>query len=399
MKYYLSYFEDDSGVALITGLVILVLLTAIGTYAIHMTEIEEMLSANLKASKQAFYLADAGVEWGKQQIGASLALPPVPASSTQALSPGTYTVTFPNFFPQVPAMEYTLTARVVGNVGNASKTLQAVITKIYDLSDGAIAIRGNEADTSFTGSGFLVDGRDYNHIDGTLTSLAPQLGISVPSTSLELLVETDLVAKQDRVKGLGGTATVASVGVSLSHSSSYITNLADTLCDAAPSANRFNTSPGSLITEGKYTLNGNNTWGTRASPQIYCVDGVGTPGNMSVDIYGTFSGAGVLVVRNSDLVAHGNFQFEGLIIVTGNKVGFGMVGAGAQDVYGSVMINETNWDPVTWNELVLMGNASVKRSQSALAMARQLVPAATLVSVIPGLPSSTQRISWVEVNN
>jgi hypothetical protein len=214
-----------------------------------------------------------------------------------------------------------------------------------------------------------------------------------------LLVEADLVAKQDRVQGLGGTATVASVGVSSSHSSSYITTLANALCNAAPSANRFNTSPGSLITEGNYTLNGNNTWGTRASPQIYCVDGIGTPGNMSVDIYGNFSGAGVLVVRNSDLVARGNFQFEGLIIVTGTKVGFGMIGGGAQDVYGSVMINETDWDPVTWNELVLTGNASVKRSQSALAMARGLVPAATLSSVIPGLPSSTQRISWVEVNN
>jgi hypothetical protein len=37
----------------------MVLLTAIGTYAISMTEIDQTLSGNLKASKQAFYIADA----------------------------------------------------------------------------------------------------------------------------------------------------------------------------------------------------------------------------------------------------------------------------------------------------------------------------------------------------
>ena len=62
MRYYRAYIKNESGVALITGLVILVLLTAIGTYAINMTQIDQTLSANLKASKQAFYLAEGGIE-------------------------------------------------------------------------------------------------------------------------------------------------------------------------------------------------------------------------------------------------------------------------------------------------------------------------------------------------
>ena len=65
MKYYLSHLANESGVALVTGLVIMVLLTAIGTYAIHLTEIDNTLSGNLKASKQAFYLAEAGLQHAK----------------------------------------------------------------------------------------------------------------------------------------------------------------------------------------------------------------------------------------------------------------------------------------------------------------------------------------------
>ena len=85
MTLELSYLKNESGVALVTGLVIMVLLTAIGTYAINMTEIDQTLSANLKASKQAFYLAEAGIERGRQPILASTAIPPAPASFTENL--------------------------------------------------------------------------------------------------------------------------------------------------------------------------------------------------------------------------------------------------------------------------------------------------------------------------
>jgi hypothetical protein len=392
MRHYLLYVENNSGVALITGLVIMVLLTAIGTYAINMTEIEETLAANLKASKQAFYAADAGIEWGRQQISASLALPPVPATATQSLNAGNYTVTFPNFFPPFPAYDYTVTVRAVGNVGNASKTLQALVTKTFDLSDAAIAMRGNEADSKFTGSAFLVDGRDYDHLTGTLTNTAPQLGISVPSPSLEAVVEGALQANQkDRVKGVDGTATNPSVGVSASLSSSTITAIANALCPALAQLYRR------IFDEIK--ISGNEAYGSNTSPQITCFDGLGTPGAMGVDLSGNISGSGILIVKNADLVASGNFSYNGLIIVTGNKVGFGMIGNGKKDVYGSVLINETNWDGSSYKELVLTGNSSVMRSQSALAMARQLIPAAALAGVIPGLPSSTQRVSWMEVKN
>jgi len=154
MAHLVDYAKDESGIALLNGLIIMALLTALGTYAINMTQIERSLSANLKASKQAFYVAEAGVEGGRRQIAISTAIPPQPADATQSLNlggdySGDYSVKFFNPMPAGPAWQYTIPIEVNGKIGTASKTLQALIAKTYDLSDGAIAMRGNEAHSYF----------------------------------------------------------------------------------------------------------------------------------------------------------------------------------------------------------------------------------------------------------
>jgi hypothetical protein len=105
-----------------------------------------------------------------------------------------------------------------------------------------------------------------------------------------------------------------------------------------------------------------------------------------------------LVVRDADLVINGAFHFEGLILVTGDKVGFGLLGGGNKHVYGSVLINETDHDGPSYREDVFQGASHVRYSRSALALARQLMPAAALSSSITTLPASVQQRSWREVN-
>jgi Tfp pilus assembly protein PilX len=394
MRKSFVYLQNDSGVALVAGLVILVLLTAIGTYAINMAQTETTLSANLKASKQAFYLADAGLEWGRSQIAASTVLPPLPASATRSLGNGSYTVTFPNVFPAIPAFEYTVTVRSVSSVGTASKTLQALVTKIFEFTDASITLRGNEADSSFTGNSFSVDGRDYDHVTGALTGGPTQYGITVPTAALQATVNSALSAQQqDNIIGTAVPGLTASIGVSPFVPSTSVTSLANALCAAAPLANQFTTP-----LNGSYSPPAGATWGTRASPQVHCVTGVGTPGNMSVDINGNFSGVGVLVVKDSDLVINGAFHFEGLIIVTGAKVGFGLMGGGNKDLYGSVLINETSYDGPSYREEVLQGASNLRYSSSALNIARQLMPAAALSSIITTFPTTVRQRSWQEVN-
>jgi len=395
MRRLLEYGKNESGIALLNGLVIMVLLTALGTYAINMTQIEQSLSANLKASKQAFYIAEAGVEWGRRQIATITTIPPQPADATQSLNLGSYSVTFLQPMPPGPAWQYTVPIQATGNIGTASKTLQALVTKTYDLSDGAIAMRGNEADSYFaSGNALLIDGRDYDHLTDNLTSAPEQLGISVPTTALESVVEGELTLQQrDRIKGLGGTSANPSVAVSQSLSSSTITSLANALCPSTLPT-RY-----TLTTGQSLSYAGTTTFGNRTTPEVYCFDGLGTPGTMELELKGNVSGAGVLIVRNADLLAKGNFKYEGLIIVTGNKVGFGMKGGGQQDVYGSVMVNETDFDGATRNELYVIGNASVKRSQSALAMAKTLISTSTMSSIMGGLSSSALQVSWSEVSD
>jgi hypothetical protein len=395
MKHYLGYLQNESGVALVTGLVIMVLLTAMGTYAIHMTEIDETLAGNLKASKQAFYLADAGLEWGRQQVLVSTALPPVPANSTQSLGGGSYAVTFGVVSP-APAFSYTVTIQSVGTVGNASKTLQAFVTKTFDLTDGAITIRGNEADSSFTGNAFSIDGRDYDHVAGALSGETVQYGVSVPNAARQANVNNALSAQQqDNIIGKAVPGLTASIGVSSWLPPSSVDSLGDALCSAAPAANK----PPDIPTNGSYSPPANANWGTRASPQVYCVTGVGDAGTMSMDVNGNFSGVGVLVVRDADLVINGAFHFEGLIIVTGAKVGFGLLGGGNKDIYGSVIINEMDRDGPSYREEVLQGASNVRYSSSALNIARQLMPGPALSSIISTLPATVQQLSWSEVNN
>ena len=119
---------------------------------------------------------------------------------------------------------------------------------------------------------------------------------------------------------------------------------------------------------------------------------------MEVDISGNFSGVGVLMVRTADVVIQGDFYFEGLIIITGDKVGFGLLGGGNQGVYGSIIVNETNRDGAAYREDILTGSAYIRYSRSALNYARQLIPAGTLASITATLPSTVQQLSWQEVN-
>jgi hypothetical protein len=71
---------------------------------------------------------------------------------------------------------------------------------------------------------------------------------------------------------------------------------------------------------------------------------------------------------------------------------------GGGKVYGSVIINETSTDGSSYRELWLKGNSEVKRSLSALALAKNLIPSLTMSSIVGGLSSIVEQVSWSEVN-
>ena len=77
----------------------------------------------------------------------------------------------------------------------------------------------------------------------------------------------------------------------------------------------------------------------------------------------------------------------------------GLLGSGDKEVYGTVLINETNQDGAAYRKDVVQGTSAIHFSRSALAIARQLVPAATVSSLMSTLPTSVRQTSWREVSS
>jgi hypothetical protein len=146
VTHYLWHVKNESGIALTVGLVIMVLLTAIGTYAINMTDIDQTLSGNLKASKQVFYLADAGTQHAKTFLNQNkdnwtiygYATPQTLIPTTEMANFGQYTVTIQNAGGGGRRIRATGT-----NANNASAVIETLM-RLGPFSPGnAITVNGD----------------------------------------------------------------------------------------------------------------------------------------------------------------------------------------------------------------------------------------------------------------
>ena len=378
---------DQRGIVLGTSLLILALLIVAAIGAIVSVQSDFRISGNLKTSTQAFYLAEAGIEWAKQRIQDHAANPPNPAAGAQFLAPGSFAVSFLSPI-QKSVLVGLIRVRSTGIVERSSAVIDASITKTYELSPGAISLNGQEAHSSFVGDSFLVDGRDYDPVTGAILAGAKaQPAISVPDPALEQQVKGALAAEQqDNIAGKGGV--FPSVGRNEFLSSDGIAKLVEALCGAT----------GAIVekmpVERILPVSGKTTWGTRASPELRCIHGLSGEGDR-VDIQGNLSGVGVLIVKDANLVVSGSLLWEGLILVSGDYVGFQAGGSDKKEIFGAVIVNErgTDWGDGT-EELKLQGDVSVRYSSSALTKAAELFPQPALENIYGALPSTLTQNYW-----
>jgi Tfp pilus assembly protein PilX len=380
---------DKRGMVLFSSLLLISLLMAVGMGTWIAIQNDYRITNNLRQGTAVFYLAEAGIEWAKQQIHQAAIHPPRPADHAQSFSSGVFSIAFLSSVPVTP-----LTAKIVirstGASGISSQTVQAQITKAYDLADGAIALRGAETSVSLSGNSFLVSGFDFDPISGApVAGAKPRSAISTSSATLRAQIDAALPAlKPGNV--IGGENNTA-VSQSDLIASPTITQLGDDLCRAPHAVTTAIPVGGTLSVSAE-------TWGSRSAPQLHCIEGLpGTDGSVTID--GKFNGVGILVVRNAEIVANGAFRWEGLIIVTGTGVGFRVVGEENKEVYGAVMINETGSVAATTPTiLTLQGAIKVFYSRSALDRVVSLVPSATLENVYASLPSTITQDYWRSVN-
>jgi hypothetical protein len=381
-----NYLVAEQGMILATVLLLLALLMAVGIGAVTSVQNDLRMSANVRTGTLSAYLADAGIEWGKQHIAAAITMPPVLQSAVRSLPTGSYSVSFLSSIGSHP-LSARVALRSVGTAGNATQSVDARVVKTYDLADAAVVLRGNARSINFTGSLFSIAGVDHDLISGMpIANSRARAAITVGSAGVLNQVDGALDTVQRRnIAGDDGNG--GAIAVSQSLPATDIARIANDLCSAPNAIVLEVPSLGSLPITGE-------VWGTRATPQLRCVNGL--PGSDdSVIFAGNTDGAGILVIRDAELVLSGSFRWEGWVIVSGSDVGFRASGTDNKQILGAVVVaesgNATGSGPPMFN---IQGSLSLRFSRQAFYLVAPLVPATTLTASYPALPFLLKQEYW-----
>ncbi|MGH7827547.1 MAG: pilus assembly PilX family protein [Candidatus Binatia bacterium] len=376
---------NQRGMVLFISLTIMSLLMAVGLGVFVSTQNDSRVTANLRRATETFYVAEAGVAWAKQQLTLATNNPPIPADGSQNFSTGSFSVSFLSSNRVSPVLARVV-VRSVGVSGTSSQVIQTGMTKTYDLADGAISLKGNSG-VSFGGNSFAISGLDHDPADGQIMPGAtPRPGISV-SAEPALTEVWNRLSSEQRANIAGNNATGIAVSLSDFLPGSAVATLGEQMCNDANAVKQPVPADGILSLVGP-------TWGTRLNPQIHCVDGLSGVGD-SVTLSGSSNGAGILVVRNADLIVNGSLHWEGLIVVTGDNVGLRLAGTEMKEIYGSVIVNENNPTPESGRLMLdLQGTLRVLYSRAALARSAELIPVSFLDGLYSFLPTVITQDYW-----
>ncbi|HXG51462.1 MAG TPA: pilus assembly PilX N-terminal domain-containing protein [candidate division Zixibacteria bacterium] len=374
----------DHGMVLFSSLVILALLMALGIGIYFAVQNNHRISANLRLGSVAFYLAESGIEWSKDRIRSIPAHPPDPVEGTENLASGKFSVYTVSTTEISPLTGGSL-VRSTGSFGVSSQTVEALITKTYDLSDAAIALRGGAGGVALNGDSFFVSAMDH---DPATRQVVPgekaRSPISVADEAARLRIDQGLTDLQ-RANLVGQNAGPVGAGDHLPGGD--MARLANDVC-SVPSAIIVTIPDDGLL------FVGNEAWGNPSAPQIRCITGLPSAGD-AVAVTGAVTGAGILVVRDADLALNGPFHWEGLIVLSGSNGRFRTSGDPVKEIFGAVLINETTaYSEASPPSLELQGAVRVFFSRAALATAARLTPLSTLSALRPGLPSEITQKYW-----
>ncbi len=376
---------------LLTVLLLLSLLMAAGMGAAMSVRNNFRMTASLRGGMAAASLADAGLEWGKQKIALATTMPPILAGARHDMQSGAYTLSVVSS-TQITPLSSRVVLRSLGMVNNASQSVQAMISKTYDLADGALALRGKARSINFFGSSFVVSGFDHDIASGAaLTAKRPRMGLSVETPDLLIQVHEALDDSQ-KAKISGDDGAGAAMATSDRLGTQDVARIASELC-AAPNA-----AVSTLPAAGNLVIS-NHAWGSGAAPELHCVNGL--PGSGDFVKFGPNSGgAGILVVRDAEMVLSGDFRWQGLVIVSGDDVGLRVENAADKDILGAVIIQESGNATGSGPALLdLQGSLEVRFSREALnLLAAPLLPAATLSSSYGALPFALNQEYWRSIS-
>lgn len=398
---------NEDGIALPLSLFVLVALMLMVLTFLSVGAMEPQAASNLTDASRARYAAEAGLEWAFDQLASAPAAGPtswngllatnngqmaisMPLAGLPATS-GTYSVTIRNDTqatdPQITgklvdpggAMNDTNGVIIVNSMGTyngVTRQIQQVVTRLNLQIPGSVNLYGFGTNTIFNGNSFTITGNDTNP-DGTAGSCAPAWGITGADVFTEQVVQASLSPQQkDNVTGKPQAAGPGVGDNTIAPDSSLAPDKIAKFANAVkPYANlSLESSGGSLSYKSvgdtcAANWNDTNCWGTPSNPKIVYVSGSLDPKSWySLTVSGTSTGAGVLIVENGDMSITGNFNWQGLILITGQYAGLRYGGGGNQAIYGGVVVNETALKNLEV-EFDASGNAKVFYSCQALTAA------------------------------
>jgi hypothetical protein len=327
----------------------LVLITAMGITATNRTIVEGWLSANYRSSKQAFYVAEAGLEFTRNALRA------VPDWTVNTAVPrdgtinvggreATYTISLRNATPN--SIIITSTGRIAG----ATSVVEALVERHTISAPAAVYLGGPNIEAKFKGSAFSIDGRDIN-LDNTPGPAPSVWGIAIdPNAGFNVTLKPK---QRNRITGSPGTIE-APASISWVSQPLNLVALAEQYTKIA-----------TMTINGNHELMGGNSWGNSNNPEVVRVNG-------DLRMTGNSSGAGVLIVRGS-LDMQGTSRWNGIIIVLGEGIQPPHATAGSQagtpDIYGALLVKGG-----TYIELDNRGNITIQYSSQAINMVNSIAP-------------------------
>ena len=353
-----SACNNENGAALVVGLLFIVLLAMLGITAVVMTTTDMKIGGNYKTVTQAFYIADAGLEFARDQLRTNLEASitisqmlaarvgddaylsdsasanisngtfpadDLPLIAQTSFGGGTYRVYLTNDGTDgVTSLTDTNNRVTITSIGqgpaNSLSILQEVVQKLeLPPMPGAVCLPG--PNVIFDGSNSNASG-----ISGETES-----AISLTSPAAEATVQTNLtdIGRIDNYTCEAGAGD-ACINDELDNFDDQLTTVAgiEELADAFRSeADTYLPGPGA------YPLTAAQV-GTTSDRKIVFVD--------SDAILGPVGGAGMLIVTG-ELTIQGNFNYNGVILCIG-KGKLLRNGAGNGEILGAVFVAKTRDD-------------------------------------------------------
>src|ERR1044071_8898263 len=152
--------RSQSGMVLFTSLLILSFLIALGIGSVVSVQSEYRITDNLRTGTSALYVAEAGVEWAKQQLSLSDANPPTLTGEARDFATGRFSVALISATRSTPLVSHVV-YRSNGSLRASTQTVQARVTKSYDLADAALVLRGESRGVQFQTDAFMISGLDH----------------------------------------------------------------------------------------------------------------------------------------------------------------------------------------------------------------------------------------------